>query len=72
MRVLYNGREKWITTTKSDIKIGDRSKKIFKTVMGSWHEDSSQTSKMGGVRMMKRHGDLKVGIHLVGDVVEIV
>jgi hypothetical protein len=31
----------------SDIKIGDGLKKIFITVMGSWHEDSSQTSKMG-------------------------
>ncbi len=31
----------------SDIKIGDGSKKTFKTVMGTWREDSSQTSKMG-------------------------
>ena len=28
-------------------KIGDGSKKTFQTVMGSWHEDSSQTLKMG-------------------------
>jgi hypothetical protein len=27
MRVLYNGWEKWITTTGSDIMIGDGSKK---------------------------------------------
>jgi hypothetical protein len=47
MRVLHNGWERWITTTGADIKIGDRSKKTFQTVMGSWHEDSSQTSKMG-------------------------
>ncbi len=47
MRVLYNGWEKWITTMASDIKIGDGSKKTFKTVMGTWHEDSSQTLKMG-------------------------
>jgi hypothetical protein len=47
MRALYNGWEKWITTTGSDIKIGDGSKKTFQTVMGTWHEDSSQTSKMG-------------------------
>jgi hypothetical protein len=30
----------------SDIKIGDGSKKLFKTVMGTWREDSSQTLKM--------------------------
>jgi hypothetical protein len=47
MRVLYNGWERWITTMGSDIKIGDGSKKTFKTVMGSWHEEISQTSKMG-------------------------
>jgi hypothetical protein len=29
------------------IKIGDGSKKTFQTVMGSWREDISQTSKMG-------------------------
>ncbi len=47
MRVLYNGWERWITTTGADIKIGDGSKKIFQTIMGSWCEDISQTSKMG-------------------------
>ncbi len=46
-RVLYNGWERWITTTGSDIKIGDGSKKTFKTVMGKWREDSSHNSKMG-------------------------
>ncbi len=47
MRVLYNGWERWITSMRSDKKIGDGSKKSFKTVMGTWQEDSSQTSKMG-------------------------
>jgi hypothetical protein len=47
MRVLYNGWERWITTTGSEIKIGDGSKKTFKTVMGMWREDSSRNSKMG-------------------------
>jgi hypothetical protein len=46
MRVLYNGWERWITTMGADIKIGDGSKKTFQTVMGSWHEDISQTLKM--------------------------
>jgi hypothetical protein len=41
MRVLYSGWEKWITTMGSDIKIGDGSKKTFKTVMETWCEDSS-------------------------------
>ncbi len=47
MRVLYNGWERWITTTGADIKIGDGSKKTFQTVKGSWHEVISQTLKMG-------------------------
>ncbi len=47
MRVLYNGWERWITTTGADTKIRDGSKKTFQTVMGSWCEDSSQTTKMG-------------------------
>jgi hypothetical protein len=47
MRVLYNGWERWITTTGADIKIGDGSKKTFQTVIGLWHEDFSQTWKMG-------------------------
>jgi hypothetical protein len=47
MRVLYNGWERWITTTGVDIKIGDGSKKTFQTKMGSWCEDISQTLKMG-------------------------
>ncbi len=29
MRVLYNGWERWITTTGADIKIGDGSEKTF-------------------------------------------
>jgi hypothetical protein len=47
MRVLYNGWERWITTTGADIKIGDGSKKTFQTVMGSWREDITKTTKMG-------------------------
>ncbi len=72
MRLLYNGWERWITTMGADIKIGDGSKTIFQTVMGSWREDISQTSKMGRSRMMKRRGGLKVGIHWIGDLVDIV
>ncbi len=45
--MLYNGWERWITTTGADIKIGDGSKKTFQTVMGSWCENSSQILKMG-------------------------
>jgi hypothetical protein len=47
MTVLYNGWERWITTTGSDMKIGDGSKETFKTVMGTWGEDSSRNLKMG-------------------------
>jgi hypothetical protein len=64
MRVLYNGWERWITTTGSDIKIGDGSKKTFKTIM--------EIQRKGRSRMMKRAGDLKVDIHLVGDIIDIV
>jgi hypothetical protein len=47
MRVLCNGWERWITTTRSEIKIGDGSKITFKTVMGTLHEDSSRNLKLG-------------------------
>jgi hypothetical protein len=47
MAVLYNGWERWITTMGAGIKIEDRLKKTFQTVMGSWCEDSSQTLNMG-------------------------
>ncbi len=47
MRVLYNGWERWITTMGADIKIEDGLKETFQTVIGSWREDISQTSKMG-------------------------
>ncbi len=46
MRVLYNGWERWITTTGADIKIRDGSKKTFQSVVGSWGEGFSQTLKM--------------------------
>ncbi len=36
MKILYNGWETWITTTGSDIKIGDGSKKTFKMLMAMW------------------------------------
>ncbi len=45
--MLYNGWERWITTTGAEIKIGDGSTKTFQIVMGSWCEDISQTLKMG-------------------------
>ncbi len=47
IKVLYDGWERWITTTGSDIKIGDGSKKTFKTVMAMWREDTSQNLKKG-------------------------
>jgi hypothetical protein len=72
MRVLYNEWERWITTMGADIKIGDGSKKTFQTVMGSWRENFSQLRRWGRSRMMKRCGGLKVGIHLTGDLVDIV
>ena len=72
MRVLYNGWERWITTTGSDIKIVDGSKKTFKTVMGTWREDNSQTLKMGEEQDDEDTWELEAGIHLIGDIVEIV
>jgi hypothetical protein len=47
MRVHYNGWERWISTMGAEIKIGDGLKTTFQTVMATWREDSSQTSKMG-------------------------
>jgi hypothetical protein len=44
MKILYNGWETWMTATGSDIKIGDGSKKTFKTVMAMWCEDAPHNS----------------------------
>ncbi len=64
MRVLYNGWERWSTTMGADIKIGDGSKKTFQTFMGSWHEDISQTSKMGEKQDDEETWGLKGGYSL--------
>ncbi len=45
--MLYNGWERWIATTGSDIKNEDGSKRTFQTVMRTWGEDSSLNLKMG-------------------------
>jgi hypothetical protein len=72
MRVLYNGWERWITTTGSDIKIGDGLKKTFKTVMVTWHVDSSQTLKMGEKQDDEETWGLEGGYSSDRDVVDIV
>jgi hypothetical protein len=72
MSMLDNGWERWISTTGSDIKIGDGSKKTFKTVIGTWCVDDSQTSKMGERQDDEERWGLEVGYHLIGDVVDIV
>ena len=59
--MLYNGWERWITTTGSEIKIGDGSKKTFQTVMGTGQEDSSQTLKIGD----KQHDEETWGLESV-------
>ena len=70
--MLYNGWERWNTTMGADIKIGDGSKKTFQTVMGSWRENISQTLKMGEKQNDEESGGLKVGIHWIGEFVDIV
>jgi hypothetical protein len=47
-------------------------KEEFKTVMGMWCEDVHKLQRWERSRMMKRHRDLKVGINLIGDAVDIV
>jgi hypothetical protein len=72
MRVLYNGWERWITSTGTDIKIGDGLKKTFQTVMGLWREDISQTLKMGEKQDNEETWGLVGGIHWIGELVDIV
>ncbi len=50
MRVLYNGWEKWITTTGSDIKIG------YGLKMEHGMKIVHKLQRWGRSRMMKRHG----------------
>ena len=37
MKVIYNKWEVWIDTKGKEIKIGDGSRKTFKSVMGTWY-----------------------------------
>jgi hypothetical protein len=72
MTALYNGWERWITTMGSDIKIGDGLKKTFKQFWERGVKIVHVIQRWGKSRMMKRAGDLKVGIHQIGDIVDIV
>ncbi len=46
---------------REQTKIGDGSKKTFQTVMGSWHEDFSKTSKMGEKQVDEETWGLEAG-----------
>jgi hypothetical protein len=72
MKGLYNGWERWITSRRSDIKNGGGLKKAFKTFTGTWHEDSSQTLKMGEKQDDEETWGLEGGYYLIGDIVDIV
>jgi hypothetical protein len=66
--VLYNGWERWITITGVDIKIedGSNSKQLWDHGVKVVHK----LQRWGRSRMIKRHGNLKVCIHLIGDLVD--
>ena len=72
MRVLYNGWERWITTTGADIKIRDGSKKHSKQLWDHGVKMFHNLPRWGRSRMMKRRGGLKVGIQWIGELVDIV
>ncbi len=67
MRVLYNGWERWITTIGADIKIEMDKRKHSKQLWDQGMKIVHKLQKWGRSRMMKRCGDLKVGIHLIVD-----
>jgi len=45
MKVLYNGWEEWIVSRGKEIAVGDRSKKTFHDIMGSWYDEETPESK---------------------------
>jgi len=45
MKELYNGWEEWIVLKGKEIAVGDRSKKNFHYIMGSWYDEETPESK---------------------------
>ena len=45
MKIIYNGWEKWITTTGKRITVGDGTTKTFHAVMATWYEETPQSKK---------------------------
>jgi hypothetical protein len=45
MKIIYNGWEKWITTTGNRITVGDGTTKTFRAVMATLYEETPQSKK---------------------------
>jgi hypothetical protein len=68
MKILYNGWKRWITTMGSDIKIELDQRKHSNQLWQRGMKILQIIQRRGRARMMKRAGDLKVGIHQMGDI----
>ena len=69
MKVIYNKWEVWIDTKGKEIKIGDGSKKTFKSVMGMWylpmvateHKSEGEEEGDGGYGSDRGRGRVSLG-----------
>ena len=45
MKIMYNGWERWITTTGMKIKVGDGTTRTFHAVMAMWYNETPSISE---------------------------
>ena len=69
MKVIYDKWEVWIDTKGKEIKMGDGSRKTFKSVMGTWylptvateHKSDGEEERDSGYGSDRGHGRVSLG-----------
>ncbi len=45
MKIMYNGWERWITTTEKNINVGDTTPRTFHAIMAMWYDKTPKYQK---------------------------
>ena len=45
MKIMYNGWERWITTTGKNIHVGDTTTRTFHAIMAMWYDETPKKKK---------------------------
>ena len=51
MKIMYNGWERWITTTGKKIKVGDGTTRTFYAVMAMWYNETPNNEKSNEIEV---------------------